>query len=99
MAITYIEQFETKRAHVEMKQPEGIYAIDYVVTGPIDSTPTKVDASIVMLGEGDMVTRVGYGSYAKKGANVRFDAGTSCPIASQAAISAQFFNDLQSILV
>lgn len=98
MAITYTEQFETKRAHVEMSMAEGTYAIDYTVTGPIDATPTEVSASIVMLGEEGKDLRVGYGSFAKNGASVRFDTGTSCPIASQASLSAQFFNDLQSIL-
>lgn len=98
MAITYTEQYETKLAHVEMKLAEGTYAIDYVVTGPIDSVPTNVEGTMsLMAAEG--MSRVGYATFANGASNVRFDAAASVPVVSQASIATQFYNDLQSILV
>ena len=98
MAISYIEQYETKKAVTEMSLSDGKYVIEYIVTGPIDAEPDTVNAAIGRK-EDEVVARVGYAVYSNGSASVRFDSSSTLPpVHSQATISAQFFNDLQSIL-
>lgn len=96
MAITYTEQYETKKAVVEMALSDGSYTIEYIATGPIDGTPTEVNATVYAIG--DTRKRVAYGSYANGVTTMRFDASYVTTVSNQATISAQFYNDLQSIL-
>ena len=99
MAITYIEQYETKKAFTEMSLSDGKYVIDYIVTGPIDSEPDAVSATISRKDADGNPIRVGYASYNAGAASVRFDSMTTAvPVYAQATVSAQFFNDLQTIL-
>jgi len=96
MAITYTEQFETRKAVTEMAMGDGNYAIEYIATGPIDGTPTEVNATMYVIGE--IKKRVGYGSFANGVTNVRFDSSYVTTVSNQATIASQFYNDLQSIL-
>ena len=98
MAITYIEQYETKKAATEMSISDSKYVIEYIVTGPIDMVPDTVNATISRM-EGEQLVRVGYAAFTNGVASVRFDStATMVPVAGQATISTQFFIDLQSIL-
>lgn len=97
MAMTYTDQFETKMAFTEMSLGSGTYRTEYVITGPIGGTPTEVNANIFLLNEEENV-RMGYMTYAKGATRVHFDEKKSVPVGDQALVSAQFYNDLQSIL-
>lgn len=96
MAITYTEQFETKKAVVEIELSDGKYMIEYIATGPIDGTPNEVNATVYLIGE--QRKRVAYASYAQNVTTMRFDSSYVTTVSNQAIISAQFYNDLQSIL-
>ena len=97
MAITYTEQFETKRAIVEMTLSDGKYTINYTAVGDIDGTPDNVTADIFLVVD-DKNKRVGYGSYANGVTHLRFDSSYVTTVSNQATIASQFYNDLQSIL-
>lgn len=98
MSITYTEQYETKKAYVEMSLTDGKYIIDYIVTSPIDGKVTNVNAYIGKVEE-ETTTRIGYATFDKGVVSVRFD-GTeyTTSVSNQSLISAQFYNDLQAIL-
>lgn len=97
MAITYTEQFETRKAAVEIALADGNYVINYVTTGPVGAAPETVNADVFLVEDGKH-TRVAYGSYAKSVTALRFDSGHVTSVSNQATISAQFYNDLQSII-
>lgn len=96
MAITYTDQYETKKAYVEMSLSDGNYIIDYIIKSPVGGSPESVDATVSLMA-GENKSRVGYGSYSGGSVSIRFENKTS--VANQATLSTQFFNDLQSILV
>lgn len=97
MAITYTEQFETRKAAVELALPDGNYVINYTTTGPVGAAPETVNADVFLVADGKY-TRVAYGSYVKNVTSMRFDASYVTTVSNQATISAQFYNDLQSII-
>lgn len=98
MAVTYTEQYETKKAFVELNYNETNFVIDYIITGPLDETPDTVNATMSSKDDDGKVTRLGYAVYANGSSSLRFDTSGKVPLASQAALSSQFYNDLQSII-
>lgn len=96
MAVTYTEQYETKKAFTEMTLSDGRYSIEYIATGEIGGAPDNVNGTIYILKE-DSKTRIGYGMYSNGSTSVRFDSAAT-DVSNQAVIASQFYNDLQSIL-
>lgn len=99
MGIVYTDEYETKKAYVEMNLSDGKYIVEYIITSPIDEKPDNVNAYISRYNENQEAQRVGYASYDNKTTSVRFDATYYiASVDSQKAISDRFYSDLVSFL-
>ena len=98
MAITYVEQYETKKAVSTLKYGGALYEMNYIARGPVGEPSDQVDATIYKI-SGDTRIRVGYAGFAETGNSIRFENEEGVEISHQSAISVQYFNDLQTILM
>lgn len=97
MGMTYVDEYETRKAVSEKVIGEVTYRWEYVAVSPIDGKVKEVNATIYKI-EGDNKTRLGYGSYNNGPTSVRFDGANVVAVDVQAILSAQFYMDLQQLI-
>ena len=94
MAIVYSEQFETKKATTNVAGTGANYRIEYIVRNPVGAAINSITATISQVateGEGETQTENNRTYFAiERHAEVTAD--------NQAALAAQYFADVKSIL-
>lgn len=107
MAIVYSEQFETKKATTNVAGTGANYRIEYIVRNPVDRPINSITASILQVtteGEGETqtekLTRVGNACVDVTNNRTYFaiERHTEVTADNQAALAAQYFADVKSIL-
>lgn len=94
--MTYVDEYETRKAVSEKVIGEVTYRWEYVAVSPIDGKVKEVNATIYKI-EGDNKTRLGYGSYNAIATSVRFD-GNVIGVDVQGDLVAQFYEDLKTLI-
>lgn len=101
MAITYQEEFVTRKASVDVSG-EYNYRLQYVTNEDMEGNVNEIIMSVYKVTVNDSeesLTRAGNASYTKGNRNyLSFEQGLLTSVADQAIIANQYFNDLQEIL-
>lgn len=107
MAIVYSEQFETKRATTNVAGTNANYRIEYIVRNPTGQPINSITATISQVtteGEGEQakekLTRVGNACVDVDNNRTYFAIERHAEVSAdnQAALAAQYFADVKSIL-
>lgn len=107
MAIVYNEQFETKKATTNVAVADANYRIDYIVRNPVGEPVNSITATVSQVtteGEGDKktekLTRVGNACVDVDNNRNYFavEKHSAVTVDNQAAIAAQYYADVKSIL-
>lgn len=107
MAIVYSEQFETRKATTNVAGTGANYRIDYIVRNPVGETVNSITATVSQVtteGEGETakekLTRVGNACVDVDNNRTYFAIEKHAEVTAdnQAAIAAQYFADVKSIL-
>lgn len=95
MGMTYVDEYETRKAVSEKVIEDVTYRWEYVAVSPIDGKVKEVNAIIYKV-EGDNKSRCGYGSYSNIMTSVRFESSIAS-VDAQFELVTRFYEDLKTL--
>lgn len=96
MGITYVDEYETRKAVSDKTIGDDNYRLDYIAKSPIDGKVNEVNVTIYKV-DGDKHVRLGYGNYIDASTSIRFDSNVTS-VENQEDLAIQFYEDLKTLM-